>query len=231
MKYDGRLKTYVITSEELSKYSIDELNNLSHRLLIEYPSTKELSIAFLNSINNSYIGFKIIGGCDKARTAHWNEENKKDSNNRPGRFKIEGVSYFDDCNIYAKSDLVDILKKIEEIESDIIPEWSDIKKALYIYSRLREDIIYHPKYEHQGAREIKSLRGLITGKAVCMGYALIYKEFMDRLGIKCDFVQGNTVPNADGSKASHCWNLLHINGRIFPIDLTSEAYLHFQMVF
>lgn len=223
MKYDGRLKTYVISSEELNNYSVDYLNKFSHKLLIEYPSTKDLSISFLNSINNPRVGFKIIGGCDKERTVHWNDENKKNPHNRPGRFGIEGVSYFDDCNIYAKSDMVKILKKIEEIESGIMPQWSDIKKALYIYSRLREDIIYHPKYEQQEARDIKSLRGLFTGKSVCMGYALIYKEFMDRLGIKCDFVQGNTVPNASDFESSHCWNLLHINGNIFPIDLTWDA--------
>ena len=77
MRYDGRLETYVISSYELSKYSVDELNNLPHRLLIEYPSTKGLSMSFLNSITNPKVGFKIIGGCDKDRTAHWNEENKK----------------------------------------------------------------------------------------------------------------------------------------------------------
>ena len=39
MRYDDRLKCYIISSSDLDKYSVDYLNKFSNRLLIEYPNT------------------------------------------------------------------------------------------------------------------------------------------------------------------------------------------------
>lgn len=224
MRYDDRLKCYIISSDDIGKYSIDYLNKFPHRLLIEYPNTTSLTTSFVDSITNHKVGYRIVGGYNQTKIDYWTKRNKDNPNVRKGRYKIPGLTYYEDSNIYNKSTMHDILKRIEEIESGIMPEWSDMKKTLYIYDRLREEIIYHPDYEKQESFDIRTLRGLVSKKTVCAGYAVIFKEFMDRLGIECQYVEGSSSKEKyDKGQANHAWNIIKIHGEYFPIDLTWDA--------
>lgn len=224
MRYDDRLKCYIIASDDISKYSIDYLNNFPHRLLIEYPNTSSLSTSFIDSITNLKVGYRIVGGYDQSKIDYWTERNKGNPRIRKGRYNITGLTYYEDSNIYNKSTMRDILKRIEDIEQGIMPEWSDMKKALYIYDRLREEVIYHPDYEKQESFDIRTLRGLVSKKTVCAGYAIMFKEFMDRLGIECQYVEGaSSKEKYDKGQANHAWNIIKIHGQYFPIDLTWDA--------
>lgn len=224
MRYDDRLKCYIISSNELGKYSIDYLNKFSNRLLIEYPNTTALTTGFVRSINNPKVGYRIVGGYDKSKIDYWTARNKNNPEVRKGKYKIPGLTYYEDSNIYNRETMLDILKEIESIEKEIVPGWSDIKKALYVYDRLREKIIYHPDYEKQESFDIRTLRGLVSKKTVCAGYAIIFKEFMDRLGIECQYVEGS-CSKADKQKdrTTHAWNIIKVHGEYFPIDLTWDA--------
>lgn len=55
---------------------------------------------------------------------------------------------------------------------------------------------------------------LVQGEAVCQGYAEAFLYIMNKLGIKCGIVSGNT---ADGN---HAWNYVYVNGGCYWIDLT-----------
>lgn len=55
---------------------------------------------------------------------------------------------------------------------------------------------------------------LVNGKAVCQGYSEAFLYVMNKLGIKCGIVSGDT---ADGS---HSWNYVYVNGGCYWIDLT-----------
>ena len=224
MRYDDRLKTYIISSDEVKNYTIDYLNNFSHRLIIEYPNTASLSRDFVSNVTNLKIGYRIVGGYDKNRIDYWTKRNLSNALVRKGRYGILGVTYYEDANIYNKDTMIAILDNMKKIESGIMPGWSDLKKALYIYDRLREEIIYHPDYEKQESFDIRTLRGLISKKTVCAGYACIFKEFMDRLGIECHYVEGaTTVSDQKKEVTTHAWNIIKIHGEYFPIDLTWDA--------
>lgn len=224
MKYNQKLQAYVIDEGELSLYSIDYLNRFSNRLLIDVDSTKRLNREFVEKLNNKHIRIRIRGGYDEKRASYWNKKNESNNNIRKGKFEISGVSYYEDANIYTVKEVNDIIKELEKIESGIFEEWSDIKKALYVYDFLREDIIYHPRHENENSDSIRTLRGLLSKRTVCAGYALIYKEVMDRLGIKCDYVEGATTKSgAMKGITSHAWNIINIYGMDFPIDLTWDA--------
>lgn len=224
MTFDSKLGAYVIDEAELKNYSISFFNKLDKKTLIDVSSTKNVDMDSLSKIYNKKVRIRVRGGYDKKRAEYWSGKNDVNPNIRKGKFGIKGLSYYEDCNIYTIEDIVNITAEMKKIESGIMPEWSPIKKALYVYDRLREEIIYHPRYETQSSYEIRTLRGLISKRTVCAGYAMIYKEIMDRLGIECHYVEGCTT-EADSKKdiTNHAWNLLKIDGRFYPVDLTWDA--------
>lgn len=223
--YDSRLEAYIISENDVGKYSVDDLNKLSKKVILDFSSTRRLKASTISRITNPNVSIRIRGGYDdKERIEYYTNLNKNNPDVRRGVLGKAGLTYYEDSNIYSINEMVQILTKMEKIESDVHKEWSDSKYTLYIYDKLREEIIYHPKYEKQESYDIRTLRGLISGKSVCAGYAIIFKEFMDRRGISCDYVEGaTTLEDAKKGKTSHAWNLVTINDTLLPIDLTWDA--------
>ena len=97
-----------------------------------------------------------------------------------------------------RNEAIKIVEAMEKIEAGLDRNWLTIQKVLYIYNYLRENIMYDPKHEQKLSSEIRSLRGLITKNTVCAGYAMIFKELMDRNGIYCEYARGCTRKDANG---------------------------------
>lgn len=67
--------------------------------------------------------------------------------------------------------------------------------------------------------------GLIEGKAICAGYALILHEALKYVGLKSQYVIG-FVPENDG----HAWNQVQIDGKWYNADPTwdSQEYQYYR---
>ena len=137
---------------------------------------------------------RIIGGLDEVEKPKYNTE-----------------KYYA-RTIYSPLEVYKIIEKIENIEVDIDPTWSDLEKAMYIYNTLCEGMIYdHDERTERSIHTNRCLLGLVTGTAVCAGFSTIYKEMLDRQGIECLY---------QNRKYEHVWNLIRINGKLIPVDLT-----------
>ena len=177
----------------LVKSDLKFINNLPDGSTIEFRNTVGLNKDIIKEIKPS-IKIRIIGGLDEKE--------------KP-KFKTE--KYYK-WTIYSPLEVYKIIEKMESIESGIDSSWNDLERAMYIYKNLCEGM----KYDHIDApvegRDInRGLLGLITGHAVCVGFAMIYKEMLDRQGIECLY---------QNKKYHHAWNLVKINGRLIPVDLT-----------
>lgn len=121
---------------------------------------------------------------------------------------------------YSGRELKQIIGQMKIIESNIPKSWNQMQKAKYIYEVLGKNIEYD-----LNAQRPSSLSVILDRKGVCAGYALLYKEMMDRQGIKCDYMRGRGLsPNRTESE-KHAWNVLTIDGKSFPIDLTWDSPL------
>ncbi len=177
------------------------------KILIEVQNTKGMTSSMIGQLNSNVL-IRVAGGYDKERLEKYKGQ----------RFGNESTEdYYYNSVIYTKNETIKILEEIERIESGLDKNWSDIEKVVYIYDRLKSGIMYDPKFEHKLSSQIRSLRGLIRKKTVCAGYALIFKEFMDRNNIECEFARGGTE---NGKTYGHAWNIVTINGKKYPIDLT-----------
>ena len=121
---------------------------------------------------------------------------------------------------YSFADMSAIIIKMEELTAGINPKASEMSKFETIYERMTSNITYdhdcirktdklekerdkryaEKKYEEAGyfTRQISKERrepaglygGLVNGKAICAGYALILNMALQRVGIKAKYIAG-----------------------------------------
>lgn len=162
------------------------------------------------------------------------------------RFKINEHES-DSTNIeYSFSEISAIIAKIEELTADIPNDMDDANKFYKIYSRITGMMTYdynclkqiseardnffknlwNEDAFDQFEAEKKNIRknpaglhgGLVEGKAICAGYALILHEALKYVGIKSQYVIG-FIPRDDG----HAWNQVQIDGKWYNADPTWDS--------
>lgn len=181
--------------EPLSEELIREINKeASKGLIITFESTKGLKTSDLEKIDPN-VTISITGALD------------------PKKSKFNNYSY-QERTYYSIKELIEIIKKFETIERGINPLWNDFEKMMFVYKSLCEYSNYEEN-KYNGRDAARNLLGMITGKSVCSGYAVIFKEAMDRLGINC-FYQNRS--------GHHSWNIVEIDGKYHSIELTWDTY-------
>lgn len=77
----------------------------------------------------------------------------------------------------------------------IDPNWNEFEKAMFLYNALVVDMTYVNESKKTKSLEttIRSLNGILYGNLVCAGFALVYKEMLDRIGIK-NYYQNQKTP-------------------------------------
>ena len=212
MKYDYDFKIEFALNEP---FDIERVNNAcrqhpNSKILVEVQNTKGITSQMIRQLGPN-IAIRIAGGYDQERISRYGKDLNWDG----------AGEYYNDAVIYTRNETIKILEEMEKIEAGMSYYWSDIQKLLYAYDRLKAGIMYDPEYEHKSSNEIRSLRGLISKKTVCAGYAMILKEFMDRSNISCEYVEGYTGKDKNGRLiGGHAWNIVNIEGKKYPIDLT-----------
>lgn len=134
-----------------------------------------------------------------------------------GKSKYNGIARYELRTTYTVRQIKQIIGQMKLIESSIPREWSELQRAKYIYEVLGKRIEYNYNKAEYSSQQSSNLTILLSGKGICAGYSLLYKEMMDRQGIKCDYIRGK------GKKEMHAWNVLTINGKSFPVDLTWDS--------
>lgn len=139
----------------------------------------------------------------------------------------EGKSKYDEekykrRTTYSARQLKQIIGQMREIEEKIPSDWNAWQRAKYIYTQIASQVAYNYDRSTYGNQQSSNLSILMTGKGICAGYSLAFKEMMDRQGIKCDYIRGIGYSRR---KERHAWNILTIDGTSFPVDLTWDSGL------
>lgn len=119
-----------------------------------------------------------------------------------------------DMNEPAGSETV-IQAAVEEAISYMDSDMTDYQKALVAHDWLARRCEYDIENYNANTMpqtDFQAYGALVTGKAVCEGYAKAYKKIMDALGIECIIVANNT----------HGWNMVKIDGKYYHVDVTSD---------
>lgn len=166
----------------------------TEKIIIVFESTKGLKKETIAGLSDN-ITISITGGLTPKKTKFNNE-------------------HYQSRTYYTKQELLGIIQRFELIERKINPLWTDEEKMMFVYQKLCEHLNYQEDY-FNGKDSCRNLLGMITGKSVCAGCAMIFKEAMDRLGIKCYY---------QNMQNHHGWNVVEINGKFYGIDLTWDVH-------
>ncbi len=91
---------------------------------------------------------------------------------------------------------------------------SDYEIAHGLHDYLVNNVEYLEVGDHQ-----TSYGALVSGKAVCAGYARAYQLLMTRAGIRCAYISGKSY-NPQGVLIPHAWNLVWLDGKCYYTDVT-----------
>ena len=110
-------------------------------------------------------------------------------------------------------ELSKIVEIYRNIERKINISWTDTQKVMFVYQELCNCMEYSKNVINN--RDVaRNLMGLLYGKAVCSGFAMIFKEALDRLGIT------NIYQNRE---SSHSWNIAYVDGAYRAFELTWDC--------
>ena len=181
----------------LTEEDVKKINSFTSQVILVLDNTAGQKSEIINMIDNDYVLFSVRGGINPDEKA-----------------KYKGRDYFDRTLMSPKA-LCKVIEYFENIERMIKPEWTETQKAMFLYGALARDNSYdHKDYYsdiHNAGTTLRSLNGLLYQRQVCAGFALSFKEGMDRLGIPCLF---------RNRMHEHDYNLIEVDGKIIGVDLT-----------
>lgn len=179
----------IILDKVLTLNDVEKLN-LSEQAIVILHNTLGQNPEIIEKLNDS-VQLRVLGGYDSNIDARYNDE------------------HYAQRTYYNPKDLANAMRQMQAIENLVNPNWNEIKKALFIYECLVKNVQYdyHLKY----LEDNRNLNALNVGYARCAGFAMCYKEFMDRLGI------ANTFKNVP---FVHSFNVLQIENNSYAIDTT-----------
>ena len=205
-----RMKIKVLSAFPLyyveGKITLDDVKKLNEnnepKILI-LKNTVNQDSDIIKQIDKSKTKFSVLGGLDYLKIKKYNE------------------TKYIKRTIYSPLVLSEVISKLKKLEKGINDNWSNTEKSLYIYKKIVEEC--HYQYDDENAREkiddndyevIRNLTGILYKRFVCAGFALTYKEIMDRIGVPC-FYQSR--------QNSHAWNILKLEDKYVGVDLTWDC--------
>lgn len=201
-------------NKDINIYEINRLvrENPKKIVVVLIENTTQINEDILNELDPN-VRIRIQGPYDLERMEKQKNVNFTDENDV---VITSAKKYYAFSVVYTRNEVINILKEIEKIEEGMNVNFSDIQKLYYLCDKIKKSITYDPLVDEKPDAETRSLRGLLSKKTVCAGYAVILKEFLDRQGINSYFLAGN----------GHAWNVVEIEGKYYPIDLTTENRLY-----
>lgn len=114
---------------------------------------------------------------------------------------------------YSAMELSKIISIFRNIEKQIDISWTETQKAMFIYKEICNKMEYSENNVN-GKDCSRNLCGLLYNKAVCSGFAMIYKEALDRIGIECHY---------QNQESYHSWNIAKLDGKYRALELTWDV--------
>lgn len=132
------------------------------------------------------------------------------------RYRGDNVTELTNFYLYGQypEDEVPSMRKVyayavSRILMGVQADWSEEETALYLHDAVCLSCTYDTDYLNYTAYD-----ALVTGVAVCQGYALAYVDLMRACGIPCYVVSSASMV--------HGWNLVEIDGTYYYVDTTFD---------
>lgn len=199
------------TNGYISRYGIKD----PFDMLIILQNLEGLTTDLIDSLDERFQYFQVVDEFHSLRNSIKLGDKVKYFTNSKDEITETKEDGSESYAIYSRQELKSIIEKIEEIEKGT-ESLDEFTKAVTIYDRLKRHIKYNYNTDNESSFKTRSLRGLVSGKSVCAGYAHIFQHILQRQGIKCKYVTGN----------AHAWNVIIMGDKRYPVDLTLDSQLY-----
>ena len=109
---------------------------------------------------------------------------------------------------------------MEQKENEIVSSITE-KNEYYKIVEAHNWIVDNLEYNLQDSQKNSSIYfALKDNKAVCEGYARLFKSLMDKMDIPCVFISGEGINLDSGSRENHAWNYVFLKGDWYAVDTT-----------
>ena len=237
---EAKRKTFKFIAKQLKGNNEEILRILSQiNFDVKLPSDNIFKLNNLNALNKDFL-MNI---------------QKHTNNYSEMKFKINEYQGDSKTIEYSFDEIYAIIEKIEELTADIPENLDEANKFYAIYSRIIQMISYdHSCIREQEIAEREKFNsndklkvavkkwekkqeeirkkpaglygGLIEGRAICAGYALILNEALKYMGIKCQYIKGIAPVRKENKTKriqAHAWNQVQIDGKWYNVDPTWDS--------
>ena len=194
----NRFECYLVKGT-LSLNDVAKLNNVNREIVLILDCTRGQNSGVIGALNPQKIKISVTGGLN---CFHKKKYNKTDYVER---------------TFYSPRNLANIIKAFESIERRIPYSWNKVQKCMFVYKTLAEMMYYKAceEGEYENGIDVgRTLNGLLAKRTTSFGFALIFKEAMERLGIECRF---------QSISFEHAWNVVKLDGDMYLVDLAWDV--------
>lgn len=92
---------------------------------------------------------------------------------------------------------------------------NEYERELLLHDALAKRVTYQ-----EGGNAHNAYGALVTGKAVCEGYARAFQYLLYQSGIQCLIAEGSSINPFTGLTEGHAWNVARIDGQYYHVDPT-----------
>ena len=177
---------------------IEKISKLPKNTVLLLRNTRGQSSKIIKLIPD-YITISVIGGLDYINKRKYKDEE------------------YIKRTLFKSDELSLIIEFFEKIEQGIRHGWTPMQKCMYVY----ESIVNYFEFAEDtfvgfvnGFDVTRSLKGILYGRMVCAGFALLFKEMMDRIGIPCLY---------QNMTHRHSWNVVELDNKVYGLDITWDC--------
>lgn len=127
-------------------------------------------------------------------------------------------AYSVDGKTVTKSNIGPYIQQLERAAAEALrnmPTDRDLAKIHYLHDYLAETI----EYEF-GEDDQTTYGALVEKKAVCAGYSRAYQYLLNKAGVKCWYVTGQSTNPVTMGRVNHAWNIVWLDGKCYYTDIT-----------
>lgn len=213
---------------QTDKYGYSLLTNdrqkAAYAALEEGISQAKATISFTISIANpDSIGQDIQIALDMVQKDHpeyfwFDGYGSLSVNNNEAQFVPNGYKVNGQTVTAGSSALLNAQNQFNQVVSEALSKIpgsaSNYDKALILHDYVASKVTYKQVGDHQTA-----YGALVSKQAVCAGYAKAYQLLLNKAGIKCTYITGQSY-DPNGALVNHAWNLLWLDGKCVYTDVT-----------
>lgn len=196
LKSEEEIKDYLIRAMEQNKtdcqFNVETEDLIDPNSWVKIPGVKNIGCEHR----------QVIGGYDvKVSITYWD--------NYPIMYAYKNN---DTSKLTAKQkELLDEYKRVlDMIEGEAVKELPIEEKILKIHDYLVDNTSYDTSLDYM----YNAYSTLIEHRAICSGYAEVFKTFMDMMGVECIAITGL------GGNENHMWNMIKLDNEWYHVDVT-----------